>query len=1160
MTHTRPRSGAGCETLFLAPSPFPPFSLSVLALAVVIAGCRVKTGAVPEPERDPRPLPKTEPKSAPQEGARETYTSKRVLEFPLDPARVAGRKGAELWYTTDGSTWINHGFTETGLKTVRFAAPRDARYEIVLVPVDKADRREYVPRPGTKPDFVVTVDTTPPAVEVVAPNGGEVFRAGSTTVVRWVAEDVGIAPAGVRIEVTSDGQNWVPIARELSNSGTYHWDIPRTSSNQYRLRASATDLAGNVGADASDQPFVVDGLAPEVRITGPAVSLHRPVKVEYVATDLGGAGIRRVSLWFTRDGGQSWQPARDDDDVTSPIEFDELDGVYGLTISAVDRVGNETAAPRSGTPPQHRLVLDTTPPKIRILAPNGGAYLAGGAVDILWSVRDNIDLPQNAVTLHYSADGGKTWEPIDADLAPDAPYRWKAPRAAGQKYRVRVTARDTAGNMAEVAGDPFAIDDSIPEARVTGPAKSNRNATQVVYDFTGRGVARVTRVTLYYTPDEGAHWYRYDDDPDVTSPVVFSKGDGRYGLSVVCSTDAGERAGVVQKPPVDGTTPQFWLEIDSTAPVLTILGIQKDAVLKGGRPQDVAWTMQEVHPEPKGLSVLYFDGVGWSVVASHRDPSAAKYSWLVPRTASSRCRIKLVALDTFGNKGEVESETFAIEGDQPGAGIQLSGIVPDQELAGGSEVTLTWKTSDDSIRSFQLELKKGDAEKWWGIGRFRTTSMTFKVPLEFGQYALRVSATNAKQETTVSNVLPFTSAPGVANLRIAAVERAEPGETVRVSVHPTDLRRNVESAWVQLLDGQWRSVAEVKDVVVTITAPRKEGVYALRILARDLKGYEILSNEATLRVVARGKNGGNGLALQNFRGGEAYRGGATLLIALKTDLPASDLRGMLSGDGGRTWDDIPKGNLAPAAGGLLWKSLPSVTGRNFRLRILSDSAQTESASDFAIDSTPPQATAVGPTGRAEKSPVRIEYRLEKSIAEVISLTLFVTLDGGRSWRLQQVYHLPGDVSFAWSDEAEYGLYLKATSRLGLSSPDPQPGTQPQLVLRAGKGTEATGSVAVGTKVDAVVKGGSTVRITWKGEGDARATVTLYLFADGGETVIARGLALSGEYAWTVPKEDRAKAKIHVALESGGAPKWGRSSNEFAIDTKPPKITDVEIEK
>src|SRR6185503_10713633 len=157
------------------------------------------------------------------------------------------------------------------------------------------------------------------------------------------------------------------------------------------------DLAGNVSSDTSDADFTVDGLPPDLRITGPTTANDVPVKIEWQGGDLGGSGLKRVTLYVTRDGGQTWKLHGDDPGLKSPFVFTELDGAYGLKLVGEDKMGNANPAPVAGMPP--RLTLPAC--------------------------------------------------------------------------HVRISAADFAGNVREVISERFGIDGTVPEARATGPDRSN---------------------------------------------------------------------------------------------------------------------------------------------------------------------------------------------------------------------------------------------------------------------------------------------------------------------------------------------------------------------------------------------------------------------------------------------------------------------------------------------------------------------------------------------------------------------------------------------------------------------------------------------------------------------------------------------------------------
>lgn len=640
------------------------FPRGSLATAVVLT---LSAGASrPADAQDPPPA-----QQPPAQTSRETYSPKRLIDVPLDRTKLAGKKGAELWVTNDsGKTWINHGEVDPSQAMAGFLAPRDGRYGFLVVPVAADGRREITPKDGDASDQTVVVDTVAPVVEVLAPNGGEIFGAGRSTLIQWAAADANLDPSkGITIEISTGKDQWIIIAQNLPNTGKYHWDIPATlSSMTCRLRVTARDLAGNTASDASDADFVIDGLPPDLRITGPTVANAVPVRMEWEGGDLGGSGLKRVSLWVTRDQGQSWKLYGDDPGLKSPFLFTELDGVYGLKLVGEDRMGNANPSPVPGMPPLFTLTLDRTKPEVQLLSPGAGGYLGGVAMDVKWTAKDNIGMPANGIALDWSEDGGKSWKEIARSLKNDGLYRWTPPRTTLPDCRLKITAADFAGNVREVVSDRFGIDGSVPEARATGPDRSNSTTVQINYEIKNRGSTPVKSVTLYYRPERVKEWAKYGDDPDRESPFTFAKADGAYGIYITCATEMGQKSGFVQKAPDPDTEAQLTLVIDATPPQLELTSFSTGGVYMAGAAVDLTWKMVESNPDPHGLSIYHSPdgGKSWSQIAQNVDALKGSYRWILPNVSGARHKVRLVATDRFGNRGQTESEKmFTIDNDLP---------------------------------------------------------------------------------------------------------------------------------------------------------------------------------------------------------------------------------------------------------------------------------------------------------------------------------------------------------------------------------------------------------------------------------------------------------------------------------------------------------------
>ncbi len=110
------------------------------------------------------------------------------------------------------------------------------------------------------------LDTTPPVVNVVSPDGGNVWAGGSAHAITWTATDnVGVTSVDV---YWRDGiaTAWTPIALGAANSGSVNWFVPNMPTTAARVLVVAWDARANSGRDSSTTGFTITaigtGIAP----------------------------------------------------------------------------------------------------------------------------------------------------------------------------------------------------------------------------------------------------------------------------------------------------------------------------------------------------------------------------------------------------------------------------------------------------------------------------------------------------------------------------------------------------------------------------------------------------------------------------------------------------------------------------------------------------------------------------------------------------------------------------------------------------------------------------------------------------------------------------------------------------------------------------------
>ena len=130
-----------------------------------------------------------------------------------------------------------------------------------------------------------SADTTPPAVAVVSPNGGETLTNGVATTITWTASDAGGLGGFDVAFSTNGGGSFSPIAecQSLPGSATScTWLSPTPDTTQALVRVTARDVSLNEAADASDAVFTIETPAcPAITVAPPP---HALVGANYSTT------------------------------------------------------------------------------------------------------------------------------------------------------------------------------------------------------------------------------------------------------------------------------------------------------------------------------------------------------------------------------------------------------------------------------------------------------------------------------------------------------------------------------------------------------------------------------------------------------------------------------------------------------------------------------------------------------------------------------------------------------------------------------------------------------------------------------------------------------------------------------------------------------------
>jgi hypothetical protein len=183
----------------------------------------------------------------------DVYTMRNAnLEIPIrvNEAKRPEIRELELHVSTDqGRTWTLAGRARPEQQAFGFHAPGDGLYWFSVCAIDKNGRRDPEDIATTKPALKVLIDTSHPALQVVA-----VDRVGEEVQVAWECNDSQADPNSLRLEYRPVGSEptavWTPVPLTPQLIGTYRFRP--TTTGAITLRMQVTDGTGSPATVVKD--------------------------------------------------------------------------------------------------------------------------------------------------------------------------------------------------------------------------------------------------------------------------------------------------------------------------------------------------------------------------------------------------------------------------------------------------------------------------------------------------------------------------------------------------------------------------------------------------------------------------------------------------------------------------------------------------------------------------------------------------------------------------------------------------------------------------------------------------------------------------------------------------------------------------------------------
>lgn len=222
------------------------------------------------------------------------------------------------------------------------------------------------------------------------------------------------------------------------------------------------EVSGGVLARPTGRRFDYADLSPAER---PKMVNSRTFQVEYEIESVGSAGVARVELFGTRDGGETWTSLGTDPDNRSPLVVTvNGEGLYGFHVVVQSASGLSGQPPRSGQRPELWIGVDLTKPQATLTGAEPGNN--PDELVLYWEARD-ARLESRPIALYFANQPGGPWIPIASALENTGSYTWRMDNRVRQQIYIKLEVRDDAGNITlyETA-EPLSLHRQLPQGRI----------------------------------------------------------------------------------------------------------------------------------------------------------------------------------------------------------------------------------------------------------------------------------------------------------------------------------------------------------------------------------------------------------------------------------------------------------------------------------------------------------------------------------------------------------------------------------------------------------------------------------------------------------------------------------------------------------------------
>ncbi|MCB0760400.1 MAG: exo-alpha-sialidase [Flavobacteriales bacterium] len=508
-------------------------------------------------------------------------------------------------------------------------------------------------------------------IEILTPNGGEVWQGCTTQTITWTAS--GTSNFYSIDYSVNNGVNWTSIATFYNTTiGEYEWTLPSIQSTNVLIRVQ--DSNNTAIQDISSATFSM--IAPLV-VTSPNGGEVWEGGTTHAITWVQNGTSYYYVLEYSLDGGNTWN--------TINSYLYNTSGSYNWNVpntpstAALVRVSDYNAPCKTD---KSNTVFEISPatPVITVTSPsNNQTRYVGENATVSWNSQYVVS---NQVQIEYSSDNGSTWNLITGLTENDGSFPWLVPDDISTQCIVKVTDLTNTSTYGLSSG-LFTIAAPFIQIQYPNGGELENQCYAVNINWTHGGTHPNRRFNLRYSTDNGSTW-------NTIATNVYQSNGANSNYSWNYPPPSGSVLIKIEdyynNLLYDVSDAPFTLQPHND---LIIVSPNGGNVWEAGTTQSITWADNNINYVNMELSLD--GGATWSQFDSY-ESSDGLYYWVVPNTPSTQCLIRLVESD-YQCKTDVSDNVFTITPPTPVIQNVAPGNVANQVYYSGMSAGISWTSA-----------------------------------------------------------------------------------------------------------------------------------------------------------------------------------------------------------------------------------------------------------------------------------------------------------------------------------------------------------------------------------------------------------------------------------------------------------------------------------